>query len=163
MNYIFPTGINVGVQQRFNNNKMGFELLTPNVLLKKGIINFLETSGHKKKILNQGLLGISEIIFGVAGFVGVTAIGLGAEAEALKTQQQIDPSVGEKMMLGYSLSSVFIADGINLFVEATREKESQSIVKTVLINLITDPMVDVGKGLLFAKEELERRKEDEGD
>ncbi len=159
---LFPSGINVGLNQGLNEKKIGLEVLTPKTIFKNEIKKAIETIGYKKTFLNQGMLGAGEIFLGIAGYIGVTAFGIGAEAEALKVQQQIDPSVGQKMLLGYSASSVLIADGINLITGATKEQERTSITKKILMNLITDPMVDVGNGLLVVNEELERRKEYEG-
>lgn len=96
---------------------------------------------------------------GILGYVGVTAYGATEEAVALKCNGQIDPSVGYSMMMGYSASSVLFADGFNLFVGAFQKTQKDSIFWNVFQNLITDPMVDVGKGLSkIRNKETEQRK-----
>ena len=107
----------------------------------------------------QGISGFGEMGLGILGYVGVTAYGAAEEALALKCNGQIDPSVGYSMMLGYSASSVLFADGFNLFVDAFQKKQKDSIFWNVFQNLITDPMVDVGKGLSNTRnKETEQRK-----
>ena len=107
----------------------------------------------------QGITGFSNMVLGILGYVGVTAYGAAEEAVALKCNGQIDPSVGYSMMMGYSASSVLFADGFNLFVGAFQKKQKDSIFWNVFQNLITDPMVDVGKGLSkIRNKETEQRK-----
>ena len=107
----------------------------------------------------QGIAGFSKMGLGILGYVGVTAYGATEEAVALKCNGQIDPSVGYSMMMGYSASSVLFADGFNLFVGAFQKKQKDSIFWNVFQNLITDPMVDVGKGLSkIRNKETEQRK-----
>ena len=107
----------------------------------------------------QGIAGFSKMGLGILGYVGVTAYGATEEAVALKCNGQIDPSVGYSMMMGYSASSVLFADGFNLFVGAFQKTQKDSIFWNVFQNLITDPMVDVGKGLSkIRNKETEQRK-----
>lgn len=107
----------------------------------------------------QGIAGFSKMGLGILGYVGVTAYGATEEAVALKCNGQIDPSVGYSMMMGYSASSVLFADGFNLFVGAFQKTQKDSIFWNVFQNLITDLMVDVGKGLSkIRNKETEQRK-----
>ena len=97
--------------------------------------------------VKQGVIGAGEMILGILGYVGVTLYGAAAETAAIEQQKQIDPSIGYSMMTGYSGCTVLVADGFGLFVGAFQKSQQDSIFWKVFSNLITDPMVDVGKGL----------------
>ena len=95
----------------------------------------------------QGGLGAGEMLLGIAGYIGVTSMGVLAETRALQEGHPVDFSIGSSMMFGYSISSVAVADGFNLFVGACKKNSQKSVFLPIFVNLIKDPMIDIGNGL----------------
>lgn len=96
----------------------------------------------KKNYFLQGLLGVGEILGGVAVFVGSVYSGYYIETKGILTY-----STGQTILTGMTIGSAFIADGIQLLTSAIQKEEKKSILPVVLAAIIVDPMVDVGIGL----------------
>ena len=96
----------------------------------------------KKNYFLQGLLGVGEILGGVAVFVGSVYSGYYIETKGILTY-----STGQTILTGMAIGSAFIADGIQLLTSAIQKEEKKSVLPVVLAAIIVDPMVDVGIGL----------------